>query len=191
MPRGAQAVVVDITALGRRAAALPLEEAGTQDFANFGGQAREILTTHWQRGDFNDLVNNAGVGVHTSLMETTEAPFDALVNVSTGLIRFALPGFAAYAAMKVTVGVLTRCGAKELGPRGIAVNGVAPGAIETDFGGDAVRDKAQMNAFVASQTNPGRVGQPDEIGGVIAALLSEPIRWINAQRIEASGVMFF
>lgn len=211
----AQAVVAEITAMGRRAAALPLDVANTQGFAKFGGQVREILTTHWQRSDFNYLVNNAGVGVHASLMETTEAQFDSLmnvhlkgvffltqtllplmadggriVNVSTGLTRFALPGFAAYAAMKGAVEVLTRYMAKELGPRGIAVNVVAPGAIETDFGGGAVRDNAPMNAFIASQTALGRTGQPDDIGGVIASLLSAPNGWINAQRIEASGGMF-
>ena len=113
-----------------------------------------------------------------------------IVNVSSGLARFALPGYAAYGAMKGAIEVLTRYQAKELGARGIAVNVVAPGAIETDFGGGAVRDNAELNAFVASQTALGRVGVPDDIGGVIASLLSEGNRWINGQRIEASGGMF-
>ena len=113
-----------------------------------------------------------------------------IVNVSSGLARFALPGYAAYGAMKGGIEVLTRYMAKELGPRGIAVNVVAPGAIETDFGGGAVRDNAQLNAFVASQTALGRVGVPDDIGGVIASLLTPANRWVNAQRIEASGGMF-
>jgi NAD(P)-dependent dehydrogenase (short-subunit alcohol dehydrogenase family) len=213
--QAAQAVVAEITALGRRAVALPLDVADTRGFADFGAQVRDALAQNWQRTSFDYLVNNAGVGVNASLMDTTEAQFDTLmnghlkgvffltqtllplmadggriVNVSTGLTRFALPGFAAYAAMKGAVEVLTRYMAKELGPRGIAVNVVAPGAIETDFGGGAVRDNAQMNAFLSGQTALGRVGQPDDIGGVIASLLSEPNRWINAQRIEASGGMF-
>ena len=174
-----------------------------------------MLQTHWQRIDFDFLVNNAGIGIHAAFAETTEAQFDQLVNiqfkgvffltqtllplirdggrivnVSTGLTRFALPGFAAYAAMKGAVEVLTRYQAKELGARGIAVNVVAPGAIETDFGGGVVRDNAAMNAGIAAQTALGRVGVPDDIGGVIASLLSDDNRWINGQRIEASGGMF-
>ena len=110
--------------------------------------------------------------------------------MSSGLTRFSLPGHAAYATMKGAVEVLTRYLAKELGGHGIAVNVIAPGAIETDFGGGAVRDDPELNAFIASQTALGRVGQPDDIGGVIAALLSPECRWINAQRIEVSGGMF-
>jgi NAD(P)-dependent dehydrogenase (short-subunit alcohol dehydrogenase family) len=113
-----------------------------------------------------------------------------VLNLSTGLTRFALPGYAAYASMKGAVEVLTRYLAKELGPRKIAVNVLAPGAIETDFGGGAVRDNAQLNAFVASQTALGRVGLPEDIGDVVASLLSDDQRWVNAQRIEASGGMF-
>ena len=166
-------------------------------------------------GGLQVLVNNAGVGAHAPFAETTEAQFDLLVavhlkaaffltqallplladggrivNVSSGLARFALPGYAAYAAMKGGVEVLTRYLAKELGPRRIAVDTVAPGAIETDFGGGAVRDRRELNDYVAAQTALGRVGKPDDIGGVIASLLSEHNRWINAQRIEASGGMF-
>lgn len=211
----AQAVVQEIKAMGRRAVALPLDVSDSSSFAAFAQQVRNVLATHWQRQDFNFLVNNAGVGAHASFMETTEAQFDAMVNihlkgvffltqkllplmadggrivnVSTGLARFALPGYAAYGSMKGAVEVLTRYMAKELGPRGIAVNVVAPGAIATDFGGGAVRDNAQLNAFVASQTALGRVGEPDDIGGVIASLLTPGNRWVNAQRIEASGGMF-
>jgi NAD(P)-dependent dehydrogenase (short-subunit alcohol dehydrogenase family) len=160
-------------------------------------------------------VNNAGIGIHANFADTTEAQFDELVNIhlkgvffltqkllplladggrivniSSGLSRFVLPGYAAYAAMKGAIEVLSRYMAKELGPRGIAVNVVAPGAIETDFGGGMVRDDAQVNAMIASQTALGRVGLPDDIGGVIASLLSSENGWINAQRIEASGGMF-
>ncbi|HEY5806915.1 MAG TPA: SDR family oxidoreductase [Povalibacter sp.] len=211
----AEAVVAAITGLGRRAAALPLDVSRAATFADFADEVQRVLQQQWQRTQFNFLVNNAGVGVHATFAETTEAQFDELMNVhlkgtffltqkllpliadggrilnvSSGLTRFALPRYAAYAAMKGGVEVLTRYMAKELGPRGIAVNIIAPGAIETDFGGGAVRDNAQLNSFVASQTALGRVGLPDDIGGVIAALLSPHAGWINAQRIEASGGMF-
>lgn len=211
----ATAVVAEIQALGRRAVALQLDVGDSSSFAAFASSVKQVLAEQWQRENFNFLVNNAGIGVHASLMETTEAQFDTLVNihlkgvffltqkllplmadggrivnVSSGLARFALPGYAAYGAMKGGIEVLTRYMAKELGPRGIAVNVVAPGAIETDFGGGAVRDNAQLNAFVASQTALGRVGLPDDIGGVIASLLTPANRWVNAQRIEASGGMF-
>lgn len=211
----AQTVVAEIEALGRRAVALPLDVGNVAGFTAFATQLGQALRTHWQRDRFDFLVNNAGMGVHAPFAETTEAQFDALVNVhlkgvffltqtllpfmndggrilnlSSGLARFALPGYAAYAAMKGAVEVLSRYLAKELGPRGIAVNVVAPGAIETDFGGGAVRDNAQLNAFVASQTALGRVGLPEDIGPLVASLLQPATRWVNAQRIEASGGMF-
>jgi NAD(P)-dependent dehydrogenase (short-subunit alcohol dehydrogenase family) len=211
----AQAVVAEIEAGGRNAAALRLDTGDVASFAAFAQQLRQLLAAKWQREGFDFLVNNAGVGVHAAIADTTEAQFDMLfnihfkgvffltqqllpliadggriVNVSTGLTRFALPGYAAYASLKGAVEVLTKYMAKELGARGIAVNVIAPGAIETDFGGGAVRDNAQINGFIASQTSLGRVGLPDDIGGAIASLLSENSGWINAQRIEASGGMF-
>ncbi|MBT9501373.1 MAG: SDR family oxidoreductase [Burkholderiaceae bacterium] len=211
----ADAVVAEIEGLGRRAVALQLDVAKSASFGPFAAQVRQQLATVWQREHFDALVNNAGAGAHASLMETTEAQFDdmvdihlkgvffltqrllplladggRIVNISSGLTRFALPGYGAYAAMKGAIEVLSKYMAKELGARGIAVNVVAPGAIETDFGGGAVRDNAQLNQFVASQTALGRVGLPDDIGGVIASLLAPANRWINAQRIEASGGMF-
>ncbi|ELO1557998.1 SDR family NAD(P)-dependent oxidoreductase [Aeromonas hydrophila] len=210
----AAAVVAEATALGVKAHALPLDVADSSSFATFARQVRELLST-WQRQQIDFLVNNAGIGIHATLEQTTEQQFDTLFNIhlkgvffltqqllplirdggrilnlSSGLTRFALPGYAAYAAMKGGVEVLTRYLAKELGPRGIAVNVVAPGAIETDFGGGVVRDNQAVNDFIASQTALGRVGQPEDISGVIAALLSPDGRWINAQRIEASGGMF-
>ncbi|WP_406624174.1 SDR family NAD(P)-dependent oxidoreductase [Acidovorax sp. SDU_ACID1] len=211
----AQAVVAEIEALGRRAVALPLDVARSGTFPAFVEQLREALARVWACDRFDFLVNNAGIGIHAAFADTTEAQFDELVaihlkgpffltqallpllrdggrivNLSSGLARFALPGYAAYAAMKGGVEVLTRYLAKELGPRGIAVNVVAPGAIATDFGGGAVRDNAQVNAFIASQTALGRVGVPEDIGGVVASLLLPASRWVNAQRIEASGGMF-
>ena len=211
----AEAVVAQVEKLGRRALALPLDVADSRSFGAFAEQVQAGLARVWQRERFDYLVNNAGVGAHAAFSEVSEAQFDELmnihfkgvyfltqkllplladggriVNVSTGLTRFALPGYSAYAAMKGAIEVLTRYLAKELGGRGIAVNTVAPGAIETDFSGGAVRDNPQLNAMVASQTALGRVGKPDDIGGVVASLLMPENGWINAQRIEASGGMF-
>lgn len=211
----AEAVVQQIRALGRQAHALQLDTGHVASFAAFADTVRHTLAQTWQRERFDFLVNNAGVGIHASLMETTEAQFDALcnihlkgvfflsqallplmndggriINISSGLARFALPGYAVYGALKGGVETLTRYMAKELGPRGIAVNVVAPGAIETDFGGGLVRDNAQLNAFVSANTALGRAGVPDDIGGVVASLLTPANRWVNGQRIEASGGMF-
>lgn len=208
----AQAVVAEIEALGRKAVALQLDTGKVADFPDFAARLRTVLDETFGRESFDHLVNNAGHGDHASIAETTEAQFDRLVdvhlkgvffltqtllpliadggrivNLSTGLTRFAYPGYAAYAAMKGAVEVLTRYLAKELGPRGIAVNTVAPGAIETDFGGGAVRDTAEINRFIAGITALGRVGVPDDIGPMIASLLSPDNRWVTAQRIEVSG----
>ena len=210
----AQEVVRSAQALGRRALALQLDVADSGGFATFAGRVKKALAGTWQREQFDYLVNNAGSGVHASFAETTEAQFDLLVNVhlkstffltqallplirdggrilntSSGLARFSFPGYAAYAAMKGGVEVLTRYMAKELGARGIAVNTIAPGAIETDFGGGTVRDNAQMNAQIAGVTAMGRVGLPDDIGSAVAALLSEGSGWMTGQRIEVSGGM--
>jgi NAD(P)-dependent dehydrogenase (short-subunit alcohol dehydrogenase family) len=211
----AEATVAEIVSMGRRAHALPLDVAKSTTFVEFAIRLRDVLSKNWQRDKVNFLVNNAGIGIHANFADTTEAQFDELVNIhlkgvffltqkllplladggrivniSSGLSRFVLPGYSAYAAMKGAIEVLSRYMAKELGSRGIAVNVVAPGAIETDFGGGMIRDDAQVNAMIASQTALGRVGLPDDIGGVIASLLSTENGWINAQRIEASGGMF-
>ncbi|XYH98614.1 SDR family NAD(P)-dependent oxidoreductase [Sorangium sp. So ce1128] len=205
-------VVKEIEAKGGKAAALALDVASTRGFDAFVEAVRAELAGRFGRDRLDYLVNNAGIGVHASFAETTEEQFDALVNVhlkgtffltqkllpliadggrilnvSSGLARLTLPGYAAYAAMKGGVEVLTRYLAKELGPRKISVNVLAPGAIETDFGGGAVRDNAELNKMIAAQTALGRVGLPDDIGGVVAMLLSPESHWITGQRIEASG----
>jgi NAD(P)-dependent dehydrogenase (short-subunit alcohol dehydrogenase family) len=213
----AAAVVAEIEFMGGQAVALPFDAStgAAADCAAFAAAVREALAAHWQRTHFDYLLNNAGNGVHAAFAETTEAQFDEMMhvhlksvffltqallplladggrilNVSSGLARFSLPGYAAYAAMKGAVEVLTRYLARELGPRGIAANVLAPGAIETDFGGGAVRDNRELNAMIAAQTALGRVGQPDDIGSAVAALLSDATGWITGQRIEASGGMF-
>ena len=208
-------VVAEIRKIGQKAAALQLDTANSKSFDGFITEVKAALQSDFGADKIDYLVNNAGIGIHASFAETTEEQFDTLVNIqykgvffltqkalpiladgggivnlSTGLARFSLPGYAAYAGMKGAVETLTKYLAKELGPRGIRVNSVAPGAIETDFGGGVVRDNADVNAFIASQTALGRVGRPDDIGGVVAFLCSDDAKWVNAQRIEASGGMF-
>lgn len=160
-------------------------------------------------------MNNAGIGIHASFADTSEAQFDQLMNIhlkgpffltqallplladggrilniSSGLTRFSQPGYAAYASMKGGVEVLTRYLARELGARGIRVNTLAPGAIETDFAGGLVRDNPHINAQLAAHTALGRVGLPEDIGAMVAVLLSDEAGWMTAQRVEASGGMF-
>jgi len=208
----AEAAAAEIRALGRKAVALQLDTGAVAGFPAFAGQLQAALRDTWSRERFDHLVNNAGHGDYAPIGETTEAQFDGLVdvhfkgvyfltqtllplladggrivNLSSGLTRTCFPGYAAYAAVKGAVEVLTRYLAKELGARGIAVNTVAPGAIETDFGGGAVRDNADVNRLFAGITALGRAGVPDDIGPMIASLLAPANRWVNAQRIEVSG----
>lgn len=208
----AQAVVAEIQAMGRKAVALQLDTGSVAGFAPFADRLRTALRETWRRDSFDHLVNNAGHGDMAPIAETTEAQFDRLVevhfkgvffltqallpliadggrivNLSSGLTRMSFPGFAAYSAVKGAVEVLSVYMARELGSRGIAVNTVAPGAIETDFLGGAVRDTPDLNTVFAQMTALGRVGVPDDIGRMIASLLSEDNRWVNAQRIEVSG----
>lgn len=211
----AEEVVKEIEKLGQKAVALQLNVADSSTFESFYSEVKNALRENFEAEKIDFLVNNAGIGIHVPFAETTEEQFDTLVNIqlkgtffmsqkalpllvdgggivniSTGLARFSLPGYAAYATMKGGVETLTKYMAKELGTRKIRVNVVAPGAIETDFGGGVVRDNNDVNAHIASQTALGRVGLPDDIGGVVAFLCSDDARWVNAQRIEASGGMF-
>ncbi|WP_180866977.1 SDR family NAD(P)-dependent oxidoreductase [Klebsiella pneumoniae] len=208
-------VVAEIEQKGVKAAALALNVGDSTTFDAFASEVAQVLAQKWGRTTFDYLLNNAGIGLNAPFAETSEAQFDELMNiqfkgpffltqrllpllqdggrilnVSSGLARFALPGYAAYAAMKGAMEVLTRYQAKELGGRGISVNIIAPGAIETDFGGGEVRDNAEANRHIAAQTALGRVGLPDDIGDAIAALLSDELAWMNAQRVEVSGGMF-
>ena len=207
-------VVRAITEAGGKAAALRLDVSDARTFDAFAGALRERLGTTFGAERFDYLVNNAGGALYAPFAETTEAQFDdvmnahlkgpffltqkllplladggRIVNVSTGLARFSFPGSSAYGTMKGGVEVLTRYLARELAPRGITANVIAPGAIETDFGGGRVRDDRDMNQMIASQTALGRVGLPDDIGAAVAMLLSPDSRWITGQRIEASGGM--
>lgn len=211
----AEAVVAEIRKKGRKAAALQLDVTDTGSFEAFGTSVRSTLEKEFGVAMFDSLVNNAGIGINAPIMSTTEKQFDELVdihlkapyfltqtlmplmndggrivNLSSGLARFSLPGFAAYGAMKGGLDVLTRYMAREFGERKITAIAVAPGAIETDFGGGFVRDNKEANEWIASLTALGRVGLPDDIGGAIAALLTEDFRWLNGQRVELSGGIF-
>ncbi|NNH81528.1 SDR family oxidoreductase [Rhizobium laguerreae] len=208
----AEAVVGEIEAMGRKAVALPLDVGNVATFPAFADQVRKALHDKFRRDSFDHLVNNAGHGEMAMFAETTEAQFDALfdvhvkgvffltqallplladggriVNFSSGLTRVSYPGFSAYSAAKGAIEILTVYLARELGSRGITVNTVAPGAIETDFLGGAVRDMPDLNSQFAGMIALGRVGVPDDIGPMIASLLGDDNRWITAQRIEVSG----
>jgi NAD(P)-dependent dehydrogenase (short-subunit alcohol dehydrogenase family) len=208
----AQAVVAEIEAMGRKAVALPLDTGEASRFPAFADSVRAALAATWGRDRFDHLVNNAGHGEMSPFAETTEAQFDLLfavhvkgvffltqallpliadggriVNFSSGLTRVTYPGFSAYSAAKGAVEVLTVYLAKELGARGVTANTIAPGAIETDFLGGAVRDTPAYNEAFAAMTALGRVGTPDDIGPAVASLLGPDNRWITAQRIEVSG----
>jgi NAD(P)-dependent dehydrogenase (short-subunit alcohol dehydrogenase family) len=211
----AQELVADIELLGARAVMLQLDVSQSERFEAFATQVADVLHSRFDRQHFDFLLNNAGIGLTANFVDTTVAQFDLLMNihlkgpffltqnllplmadggrilnVSSGLTRFSLPGYGAYAAMKGAMEVLSRYQAKELGARGISVNTLAPGAIETDFGGGTVRDNSDVNSYIAGNTALGRVGQPDDIGAAIALLLAPGSQWINGQRVEASGGMF-
>lgn len=210
----ALAVVAEIEKAGQKAVALQLNTGDVKSFDNFFEQLKSVLKDTFNTTNFDFLINNAGIGGHTLFADTTEEQFDLflnihykgvffltqkslpilndggrIINISSGLARFSIPGAALYASLKGAIETLTRYLAKELGSRQITANVVAPGAIETDFGGGRVRDNAQMNQMVANATALGRAGLPDDIGGVVAFLCTEEARWINAQRIEVSGGM--
>ncbi|MGX5804701.1 SDR family NAD(P)-dependent oxidoreductase [Bradyrhizobium sp. Arg314] len=210
----AKSAIAEIEAAGGRAAALELDTGAVATFPAFVAALKTTLNETWQRDRFDYLVNNAGTGLRKMIGETTEEEFDTLmnthlkgvffltqallpmindggriVNISSGLARFAAPGSSAYAMMKGGIEVFTRYLAKELGARGITANTVAPGAIATDFNGGHVRDDAEINRMVAGVTALGRAGVADDIGPMIASLLSDDNRWVNAQRIEVSGGM--
>jgi NAD(P)-dependent dehydrogenase (short-subunit alcohol dehydrogenase family) len=211
----ADEVVAEIEALGQKAKAFQLDTGNTSAFDNFYKEVTSYLKEKTGSPNFDFLINNAGTALYAPFSETTEEQFDdiinihykgvffltqkalpyindggRIINISSGLARFSFPGSSAYGATKAAIESLTRYLAKELGSRGIAANVVAPGAIETDFGGGHVRDNKELNSQIAGSTALGRVGLPQDIGGVVAFLCTEEARWINGQRIEVSGGIF-
>lgn len=210
----AEKVIAEIQSHGQRATAFQLNTGDVKSFDNFFKQLSGYLKEETGSTNFDFLINNAGTALHANFSETTEEQFDTImnihykgvffftqkalafindggriINISSGLARFSFPGSSAYGSMKGAIEVLTRYLARELGARNIAANVVAPGAIETDFGNGLVRDNKQLNQQIATLTALGRVGLPDDIGGVVAFLCTEEARWINGQRIEVSGGM--
>jgi NAD(P)-dependent dehydrogenase (short-subunit alcohol dehydrogenase family) len=210
----AEEVVSEIEKLGQKAVAIQLNVAVVDSFDLFLEKVKTTLKSNFDTDKIDFLINNAGVGLHESFSATTTTQFDDLVNIqfkgpffltqkalevmndeggivniSSGLTRFSFPGYSTYASMKGAMETLTKYQAKELGARKIRVNIVAPGAIETDFGGGAVRDNEQLNQLISSLTALGRVGLPDDIGSVVAFLCTDDAKWVNGQRIEVSGGM--
>ncbi len=207
----AHAVVAELEKKGRKAAALRFDAEDIAGLDAFVSSVKSVLAK-WNADRIDHLVNNAGMGIYATIADTNEEQFDALVNVhfksvffltqkmlpmladggnvlmvSSGLARFSMAGYAVYGALKAAIDSLTRYMAIELGARRIRVNSIAPGAIETDFGGGVVRDNQELNGMIASQTALGRVGVPDDVGRAAAALLSEDMGWVNGQRIEIAG----
>jgi len=209
----ADAVVKQVEAAGRKAAALQFDASKPGAVSQLITDLKETLRKTWNRDTFDFLINNAGIGATIPFEKSTEQDFDnfmnihfksvyflsqqalqlmndggRIINLSSGTTRFVNPGYSIYASMKGAVEVLTRYIAKEIGSREITVNVVAPGPVETDFNNAAVRNAPpERKNMLAANTALGRIGQPDDIGGVIAFLCSEEAGWINGQRIEASG----
>jgi NAD(P)-dependent dehydrogenase (short-subunit alcohol dehydrogenase family) len=214
-PEAARRVVEEIGERGGKGVALRLDVSAADSFDDFASEVQAALRNSFQSERLDALVNNAGTGLHVPFADTTIAQFDnmvdihlkapyfitqkmlpimrdggSIVNISSGLARFSFPGYSAYGTMKGAIETLTRYQAKELGERKIRVNVVGPGAIATDFGGGIVRDNKDLNSMISSLTVLGRVGEADDIGGVVAFLCGEDAKWVNAQRIEVSGGIF-
>ncbi len=210
----ADETVAEIEKIGGRAAALQLDAGNISSFENFKLKFLEVLEKKWGKKHFDFLINNAGFGIYSPVAELTEEQFDSLmnvhfkgvffltqkllsvladgggiVNISSGLTSFTVPGSGAYAAMKGAVEILTKYMAKELGVRRIRVNIVAPGAINTEFSGDRYVKHPEIKDQIGAQTALGRIGEATDIGGVVASLCTDDMGWVNAQRIEASGGM--
>jgi short-subunit dehydrogenase len=205
-------VVKEVEKLGRKAVALPLDLSDFKSLDAFMSLFTRALETNWNTTHFDFLVNNAGMGATVPIEKVTEAIFDEflnvhfksvyfltqkclpmmnsggrVINISTGTTRFSNPGYSVYASMKGAMEVFTRYIAKEYGSKGIGANVVAPGPVETDFNGAAIRNNPQFKGMLGSMTALGRVGNADDIGGVVAFLCTEDAKWVNGQRIEVSG----
>jgi len=208
----AEKVVLEIEKLGQKASAIRLDVGDIKSFDGFIYELSKCLMEKWNVCGFDFLINNAGTGATIPFLNATEEDFDKLLNIhfkgvyfltqklvpimndhgriinlSSGTTRFSNPGYSIYASMKGAMEIFTKYLAKELGPRGIAVNILAPGAIETDFNGGIIRNNPNIKSMIAANTALGRVGVADDIGGIIAFLCSDDARWINGQRIEATG----
>lgn len=205
-------VIAEVAKTGSKAFALQLDTRDVSSFGSFYSELENLLESEYSNKHFDYLVNNAGTGIYKPFAETTEADFDemmnihfkgvyfltqkalpllndggGIINISSGLARFTLPGSSAYASMKGAIETFTKYLAKELGPRGIRANVVAPGAVATDFGGGLNRSDEKKRALISNFTALGRVGEAEDIGSVVAFLCTHDAHWLTAQRIEASG----
>jgi NAD(P)-dependent dehydrogenase (short-subunit alcohol dehydrogenase family) len=208
----AESVVAEIERAGGKAAALPLDLSQISSLDGFLARLKAKLRERWNTESIDFLVNNAGIGAAVPIAELTEETFDAFANIhfkgvvfltqkiltmmndgggvvfiTAAATRFIVPSYAVYAACKAAVEVFARYVAKEYGPRKIRANVVAPGGIETDFAGGLIRNSPELQAYLTAQTALGRVGRPDDIGGVVAFLCTDDAKWINGQRIEVTG----
>lgn len=205
-------VVTEIESLGQKAAALHLDMSKFSSLDQFIKSLLETLQNKWNTASFDFLINNAGMGATVPFEQVTEELFNeflnvhfkgiyflvqrllpninhggCIINISTGTTRFSNPGYSVYASMKGAIEVFTKYLAKELGAKGIRANVVAPGPVETDFNNATIRSNPQMKERLSSLSPLGRVGNADDIGGVVAFLCTDEAYWINAQRIEVSG----
>ncbi len=208
----AQEVVTAIEQLGMKATVLQLDVNQTGSLDGFIQEVTKVLNEKWNVSSFDFLINNAGIGATIPYLEATEEDFDRMLNIhfksvyfltqkalvimnnngriinlSSGTTRFCNPGYSIYASMKGAIETFTRYLAKEVGARGITANVIAPGPIETDFNNATIRNNPQIKGYLANITALGRVGEANDIGGIVAFLCSEDGYWINGQRIEASG----
>lgn len=208
----ARNTVLAIEKLGQKAASIHLDMSDFNSLGNFVKEMSATLQSVWNRSSFDFLVNNAGMGATVPFEQVTEELFNEflnvhfkgvyfltqklapminsggrIINISTGTTRFSNPGYSVYASMKGAIEVFTKYLAKELGAKGIGANVVAPGPVETDFNSAAIRNNPEMKNRLSSLSPLGRVGNADDIGGVVAFLCTDDARWINGQRIEVSG----
>jgi NAD(P)-dependent dehydrogenase (short-subunit alcohol dehydrogenase family) len=208
----ADKVVNEVSAMDRKAVAIPFDISDIKSLDNFVSRLKDTLQAQWQTDKFDYLIQNAGIGATLPIAQVTEEIFDHLMNIhfkgvyfltqkavsimndnggivfiSSGTTRFCVPGYSVYSSLKGAVEIFTKYVAKEFGSRGIRSNIVAPGPIETDFNNAAIRNNPQMKAFLAGQTPLGRVGRADDIGSVVAFLCTDDAKWINGQRIEVTG----
>lgn len=208
----AQQTVAEVEAIGQQAAALHLNMSEFGSLDNFVGEVKQLLLAKWNLTSFDFLINNAGMGATVPFEKVTEELFNdflnvhfkgiyfltqkfvpmlntggRIINISTGTTRFSNPGYSVYASMKGAIEVFTKYLAKELGAKGIGANVVAPGPIETDFNNATIRSNPQLKTILSSLSPLARVGNAEDIGGVVAFLCTEDARWINGQRIEVSG----
>ena len=208
----AETVRQEIAALAGKSVMIALDVSDSKSFTAFAEAVAAALETEFGRERFDYLVNNAGHGLYAPLTDATEKQFDGIIdthlrgpifltqkllpliedggrilNVSSGFVRVTKAGYGIYAAAKAAIQTMTKFMAVELGARQIRVNTISPGAIATDFGGGVVRDDENINANVAQTIALGRVGEADDIGGAVAAILSDEMGWANGTTFDVSG----